>query len=205
MSKFQRELFLFQEETVKEKYLAYYTDFKTILAESKKASKQLLIPPKKSAENISSSEEETPTDESGATADVCAFPDFNTKTENKYPSDFNTFSEYPTDILSKVRKNADLSNVSQRPCFTPLIILMEKSVLLPLKSQFYVLNEKGVEFLLDDANLYGHLRALRHYLFFGDVEFSRSLCSLLFRQMEAHPNSKWGPGIHSFFMAVSNP
>jgi hypothetical protein len=29
--------------------------------------------------------------------------------------------------------------------------------LLPLRSQYHVLNEKGVQFLLRDSNLYGHL------------------------------------------------
>jgi hypothetical protein len=89
--------------------------------------------------------------------------EFNDKIENKYPNKFNLFETDLTDILTKVRKTEDNdsnireSNFSLRPCFTPLIILMEKSVLLPLRSQYHVLNEKGVQFLLRDSNLYGHL------------------------------------------------
>ena len=190
---------------MKEKYRCYYADFKNIQAGNIKQPQRLLIPPKEKSESVSLIEEKITEVENESTAiEVCAFPEFEAKIDNKYPSDFNSFNEDPTDILCKVRQKADLSSVSQRPCFTPLLILMEKSVLLPLKSQFQVLNEKGVKFLLRDSNLYGHLRALRHYLFFGDVEFSRSLCSLLFRQMEEHPNLKWGPGIFTI-QGVTRP
>ena len=157
---------------MKEKYRCYYTDFKAIEVGNKKSSKPLVYPPKAAAENISLVEEKGKTFENGSTVEVCLFPEFDAQTESKYTSDFNSFSENPTDILSKVRQKTDFSSISKRPCFTPLVILMEKSVLLPLKSQFHVLTEKGIEFLLRDSNLYGHLRALRHYLFFGDSEFA---------------------------------
>ena len=70
----------------------------------------------------------------------------------------------------------------------------KNKTLFPVVFQFNVLNEKGVIFLLRDSNLLGHLRALRRYLFFGDPEFSLSLCSSLFREMATHPDMNWGPG-----------
>ena len=57
---------------------------------------------------------------------------------NEYSSDFDLFEKNSevADVLAKVRSGDDRGSASStRLCFTPLVILMEKSVLLPLRSQ----------------------------------------------------------------------
>lgn len=186
-----------QENLIKKKYITFYTDFKNICKTEEKAATA-----KTSSHKIDVSENDLfendlsdhDSSESSIVEETTSSPDRN-EMSNSYPIDFQLFEQNLTDVLTRVRKEREPVDERPRPCFTPLVILMEKSVLLPLRSQYHVVNEKGVHYLLHDANLLGHLQALRRYLFFGDGEFSRSLCGSLFREMETRPDMKWGPGL----------
>lgn len=119
----------FQEEEVKSKYSELHANFKLLCQEQ-------------NGQSFESSKGITPT----SSTVVEKWENSEIPSKNKYPSKFDLFDCHMTDILSKVRKERQ-SNVSQNPCFTPLIILMEKSVLLPLRFQvkfsytLYVFNE----------------------------------------------------------------
>ena len=143
---------------MKRKYLNYYSDFKKICNEENPKVRKI----SKFIVNSASADEEMSTVDTRNIETIDKL-EFNEQIENKYPMQFDLFDTELTDILSKTRKvdgndsSFRDSDFCSRPCFTPLIILMEKSVLLPLRSQYHVLNEKGVQFLLRDSNLYGHL------------------------------------------------
>ena len=67
--------------------------------------------------------------------------------------------------------------------FTPLTMLMENSVLIPLRAQLTVVNNAVVNYLLVDAGLMNHFKALRNYLLFHDGEFAHHLSYSLFSQV----------------------
>ena len=56
--------------------------------------------------------------------------------------------------------------------FTPLAMLMENSVLIPLRTQLQLVNQAVLGYLLEDAGVMDHLKAMRNYLLFHDGEFA---------------------------------
>lgn len=64
----------------------------------------------------------------------------------------------------------------------PLSLLMENSVLIPLRVQLSVANAAILNYLLVDADLMSHFRALRSYLFLHNGEFAGSLASSVFKE-----------------------
>ena len=67
--------------------------------------------------------------------------------------------------------------------FAPLSLLMENSILIPLRAQLKVANAAALNHLLVDAGLMAHFSAARNYLLFHDGEFAHQLSSSLFREI----------------------
>ncbi len=70
-----------------------------------------------------------------------------------------------------------------RQAFAPLSLLMENSILIPLRAQLRVANAAMLNCLLVDSGLMAHFTALRNYLLFHDGEFAHQLSSSLFSEI----------------------
>lgn len=72
------------------------------------------------------------------------------------------------------------SEAADTEAFMPLSMLMENSLLIPLKAQLKVVNHAVLSYLLVDAKLMDHFKALRNYLLFHDGEFAQNLSNSMF-------------------------
>ncbi len=107
---------------VKKKYLKYYSDFKDVCNIVVQKKKSFEITSIGSFECSSAIDENTYTIE-GKITETYLNLKFDQHIENKYPTEFKLFESEFSDILSKVRHDLK-SDVSTRPCFTPLIVLV---------------------------------------------------------------------------------
>ena len=62
-------------------------------------------------------------------------------------------------------------------------MLMENSILIPLRAQLQVVQSSLLNYMLVDAGLMDHLKALRNYLLFHDGEFAHHLSTTLFNEI----------------------
>ncbi len=91
-----------------------------------------------------------------------------------YAKDFPGLSD--PEVRDPFSKAPTTERVRQRlEAFAPLPLLMENSVLIPLKAQLKVANQAILEHLLVDANLADHFSAIRNYLLFHDGEFAHQV------------------------------
>ncbi|XP_059096465.1 gamma-tubulin complex component 6-like isoform X2 [Tigriopus californicus] len=67
--------------------------------------------------------------------------------------------------------------------FTPLSMLMENSILIPLRAQLQVVNESMLNYMLVEAQLMDELKALRSYLLLHDGEFAQHLARSIFSEV----------------------
>lgn len=67
--------------------------------------------------------------------------------------------------------------------FTPLSMLMENSILIPLRAQLQVVNESILNYLLVEAQLMDEFKALRNYLLLHDGEFAQHLARSIFSEV----------------------
>ena len=105
------------------------------------------------------------------------------KPYNKYFESLKSDKVESFQSIEKIREKSD-EKVDSR-AFTPLTLLMQNSIMIPLKAQLGLVNKAVIDNMLIEQNLFGHFRALKNYLFFGDGEFANGLCTGLFTAIRA--------------------
>ena len=98
-------------------------------------------------------------------------------------------SETVENFTERVKKKYEISGEKDIDphAFTPLSMLMENSILIPLRAQISVVNAAVVDYFLVDAGLMAHFRALRNYVLLHDGEFAAHLTQSVFGEVfEAH-------------------
>ena len=96
------------------------------------------------------------------------------------------FANFATSARAMRRKRDDGgggAGSADHRAFTPLSLLMESSILIPLRAQLAVVNSAVVNYLLVGAKLNDHFKALRNYLLFHDGEFAQHLSTALFNEV----------------------
>ena len=92
----------------------------------------------------------------------------------------DTVENFTTRLLPrKIDPNSEVDPQA----FTPLSMLMENSILIPLRAQIQVVQSSLMNYMLVDAGLMEHLKALRNYLLFHDGEFAHHLSTSLFNEI----------------------
>ena len=106
---------------------------------------------------------------------------------NEFGSKVTSYRIDSEPVLPRLFKRRD-DEILDATAFAPLTLLMQNSILIPLRAQMSLVNKAIVNYLLVDARIMHHFKALRNYLFLADGEFANSLCRGLFGLNETHLN-----------------
>ena len=100
-----------------------------------------------------------------------------------YPAAFERLAAGKIETMASTMFKKKPKDPPDPQAFTPLSMLMENSILIPLRAQLKVVNSAILNYLLVDAKLMDHFKALRNYLLFHDGEFAHHLSTTLFNEI----------------------
>ncbi|GFN97087.1 gamma-tubulin complex component [Plakobranchus ocellatus] len=117
---------------------------------------------------------------------------------NSFQSDFSCFDEdVKVDLMADVmvadlgHDLADLDVASEEDVeaykYTPLSVLLARSVTAPIKAQISLVNSAIVNYFTSELRIDDHFVALRRYLLMADGDFSEILANILFEKLSTNP------------------
>ncbi len=99
-----------------------------------------------------------------------------------YPKSFSGLGGPNVESLVSILCRREGKSLTDEPeqtvdkqAFAPLTLLMENSILIPLRAQLKVANAAILNCMLVDFGLMDHLKAIRNYLLFHDGEFANQV------------------------------
>eukprot|EP00095_Tigriopus_kingsejongensis_P012337 maker-scaffold198_size266703-snap-gene-0.22 protein:Tk12337 transcript:maker-scaffold198_size266703-snap-gene-0.22-mRNA-1 annotation:"gamma-tubulin complex component 6" len=100
-----------------------------------------------------------------------------------YPKVFPHLGDREVQIFTAYLKTEPDQKQIDPQAFTPLSMLMENSILIPLRAQVKVVNESILNYMLVEAKLMDELKALRNYILLHDGEFAQHLARSIFTEV----------------------